>query len=320
MNSNSAETVKNLVVTVTVNPALDKTARVDRLHAGGLNRLKEVGIDAGGKGINVSRMIAMLGGNTIATGFAGGESGKALLAEITKQGVSHDFVEIHGATRVNLKVVDAAGTLTELNEPGPSVTEKEWHSMEQLLLRYAAPNTLFVLSGSLPVGVDADAYRRLIVLLHQSGSRVFLDVDGEPFRKALAAVPDYVKPNRYELLQLYRAQDTGDVQQLLPYCRELMEKGIRLVALSLGEDGAFFFYGDNVFSAPGLPVTVNSTVGAGDCMVGALAYAIQSDFPLEDALRLSIAASAGAVITHGTRPPEMAAIDMLLGKVQIKRV
>jgi 1-phosphofructokinase len=154
-----------MIITVTLNPALDKTAHVDVLRPGFLNRLGNVTIDAGGKGINVSSMIAALGGKSIAVGFAGGSNGDELLSRLTQRGITHDFVRIKDSTRTNLKVISSGGVLTELNESGPEITGEEWRELEKKLLQFASKETIFVLSGSLPRNLGKDTYLKLVIFI-----------------------------------------------------------------------------------------------------------------------------------------------------------
>jgi 1-phosphofructokinase len=309
-----------MIVTVTLNPAIDKTAHVGKLQPGALNRLQDVIVDAGGKGVNVSAVVSVLGGKTIATGFVGGTVGDELLMRLDSRVIPHDFVRIAGTTRVNLKLIDNDGILTELNEPGAVISPEEWRALEQKLFMYASRDTIFVLSGSLPLGLDAGTYRDLCHTLRERGARVFVDADGEPFRQALLARPDYIKPNRYELLQYFSAPSDTPETALADYCRELLNKGVSFVALSMGEDGALFVTETACYRAPPLSVPVRSTVGAGDSMVAALAYGLDKGFKPEQSMTLAMAASAVAVTMPGTKPPDLALLKELETKVQLRRL
>jgi 1-phosphofructokinase len=315
-----------MIVTVTLNPALDKTAYVDAVCPRALNRLRDLHLDAGGKGVNVSAMICALGGESIAVGFAGGGSGKELLSLIAKKGLRADFVRIAGVTRTNLKVIDNDGALTEFNEPGPHINGGEWGALEQKLAGLAAKGNTVVLSGSLPAGLGRDTYKKLSAMLRQKGASVFLDADGEAFRLALEngpdAIPDYIKPNRFELLQYFGIADGHSIPEtkLAELCRSLLDKGVKLVALSMGEEGAIFANKSGVWRSPALPAPVRSTVGAGDSMIGALAYGFANLLPDEQCVALAIAASAGACATEGTNPPDRALVDKLLEQTQIKKI
>jgi 1-phosphofructokinase len=314
-----------MIVTLTLNPALDKTARVDMMRPDSLNRLRDVRVDAGGKGVNVSAVIRALGGNSIAAGFAGGSTGDEIVSRLANSGIRADFVRIASLTRTNLKVVADDGALTELNEPGPEITAEEWKLLEEKLLGYAQTGSIFVLSGSLPRGLPADTYRRICASLRKGGAAVFLDADGEALKFALDApaeeIPDYIKPNRYELLQYFGVPDNGDISdaELAAYCKEFLSRGVKLAALSMGAAGAIFVNSGGVWKAPPLDVPVKSTVGAGDSMVAALVYGIEQGLAAEHCFALAMAASAAAVSTEGTKPPDKAAVDKLLKKVVLQK-
>jgi 1-phosphofructokinase len=311
-----------MILTVTLNPALDKTAAVDVMRPNALNRLRDITLDAGGKGVNVSAMVKALGGSTLAMGFAGGYAGDELLARIAERGIEHDFVRIKAMTRINLKVADSGGGLTELNEPGPVILAEEWEALEKKLAAKAAAGNIFVLSGSLPRGIPADTYKRLCITLRSAGARVFVDADGEALRLALEAPPDYVKPNRYELLQYFGLEDDGKPTEacLAGLLRKLLDRGVSLAALSMGPQGALFASPEAFWRGEALPVSVRSTVGAGDSMAGALAYGIDKGLPTEQCLALAMAASGGAAATEGTKAPEAQTVENLLKQVKLRRL
>jgi 1-phosphofructokinase len=306
-----------MIITVTMNPAIDKTADLDRLERGGLNRLKNVIVDAGGKGINVSKTIKELGGETIATGFVGGSGGVLIKKVLLEQGIQSDFIEIKNEIRTNLKVVEADGYVTELNEPGPYVTEEELELLTAKLLRYANEDTLFVLAGSIPNGINKSVYKTLTQKLKEKGAKVFIDADGELFINSLEASPDFIKPNRHELEEYFHMDYRVDEDELVTMGERLLDKGIRMVAISLGQMGALFITKEKVLRCPGLKVEAHSTVGAGDAMVAALSYGLNQGLALEECAKLGLATSAGAVTTKGTKPPKRELVDELLQKVEV---
>lgn len=306
-----------MIITVTMNPAIDKTVDLDQMVHGGLNRLKNVIMDAGGKGINVSKTIKELGGETIAAGFIGGSGGVLIRKVLQEQGIKSDFVEIKNEVRTNLKVVETDGNVTEFNEPGPVVSEEELELLTQKLLGYADENALFVLAGSIPNGVDKTIYMTLTKKLREKGAKVFVDADGELFINSLEAAPDIIKPNRHELEEFFHKDYRVDETELIAMGQKLMEKGIGMIAISLGQMGALFLTKDRVLRCPGLKVEAHSTVGAGDAMVAALSYSLNQGLPIEECVKLGIATSAGAVTTKGTKPPTRELVDELLKKVEV---
>ena len=143
-----------MIVTVTMNPAIDKTVDIDALERGGLNRIKKVEYDAGGKGINVSKTIRELGGTSVAAGFLGGNAGRTIESVLNEKGIQHDFIWVEGETRTNTKVFETTVEVTELNEPGPEISPAQMEQLIKKLEEYAGAETLFILAGSIPHGVD----------------------------------------------------------------------------------------------------------------------------------------------------------------------
>lgn len=305
-----------MIVTVTMNPAIDKTVDLEHFEHGGLNRLNKVLNDAGGKGINVSKTIKALGGSSVATGFIGGSSGTAILRMLKEMEISSDFVEVKGETRTNLKVVECSGFVTELNEPGPEISKSELEDLTEKLLGYAGEDTLFVFAGSIPSGVDKGVYRELIAKVREKGAKVFLDADGELFVNALDAVPDIIKPNRVELEEYFNLDYRASEEELVELGRRFLDRGIGMVAVSMGQMGALFLTKERTVKVPGLQVEAHSTVGAGDAMVAAVSYGLDQKMGFEECIRLGVAASAGAVTTKGTKPPSLSLVEELKGRVE----
>ena len=304
-----------MIVTVTMNPAIDKTIDVEHLERGGLNRIQHVELDAGGKGINVSKTIHELGGKSVVTGFVAGNTGKIIQNVMKEWNIESDFIEVAGETRTNTKVFEKTGELTELNEPGPVIGEDDLKALLEKLEGYAKEDTLFVLAGSVPQGVEKDIYKRIIEMVHKKGAKVLLDADGELFTQALAAGPDRVELEQYAGMDYVASE-----QELLLIAKKLMESGIESVVVSMGKSGAMFLRPDLQVHCPGLRVKAHSTVGAGDAMVAALSYAWDNKLDATETVKLCMAVSAGAVTTIGTKPPTRAVVDELIGSVVMEEI
>ncbi len=309
-----------MIVTVTMNPAIDKTVDIDRLQHGGLNRIQKVEYDAGGKGINVSKTIQELGGTSVATGFLGGNAGRTIESVLNEKGIQNDFIMVDGETRTNTKVFEQTGEVTELNEPGPMISDGQIGQLMEKLEGYANAQTLFILAGSIPNGVDKGIYGEITRRVHAHGAKVLLDADGELFRNALDAGPDMIKPNRVELEEYAGFDYRASVEELLETAKSLKGKGIGTVAVSMGKSGAMFVRDGYEVKCPALTVRAHSTVGAGDAMVAALAYAWDQQLDNEQTVRMCIATSAGAVTTIGTKPPTRALVDELMEQVVIEKI
>lgn len=309
-----------MIITVTMNPAIDKTVEIGKFEYSGLNRIQKSVSDAGGKGINVSKTIKSIGGETLATGFVGGSAGRTIEETMSQLDISTDFVHVDGTTRTNMKVLDADGNVTELNEPGPILHDQITNELLEKLENLADEKAFFVLAGSIPTGVDKDIYARIIEKVKTKGAKVFLDADGELFTKGIEAGPDFIKPNRFKLEQYFAFDGHATDQELVEMGRKMQTKGIENVAISLGGEGAIFVLKDKAYKAPGLKVEAHSTVGAGDAMVAALSYGIDAGYDMEECIKLGVATSAGAVTTIGTKPPTKELVEELKQQVKLEQI
>lgn len=309
-----------MIYTVTLNPALDKTVDIPGMALDTVNRITEMRTDPGGKGINVSKVIAKLGGESCAAGILGGGSGKMLEKLLEGEPFATRFRFVEGQTRTNLKIIDREGhTNTDINEPGLTVTAAELDALLRELLAELRPGDIVVLAGSLPKGAPQDTYRTWTAACKKAGARVFLDADGALLAEGLKAAPYLIKPNDDELSRL-AGKKLETLEELTAEGRRLLERGIERVVISLGGRGALYLRKGSTIYAEGLKVPVGSTVGAGDSVVAALAYAEAQGLSEEEAVRLSTAAGAANVMCSGTQAAEREAVEALLPKVRFSRL
>ncbi|HVI39293.1 MAG TPA: 1-phosphofructokinase, partial [Anaerovoracaceae bacterium] len=276
-------------------------------------------LDAGGKGINVSKTIKALDGSSIATGFLAGRNGDYIKECLNRMQVFHDFLFVKGETRTNLKVVDRCNqTNTDINEPGLiDITEEDLSRLEHKIFSDMSKDDILILSGSVPSNVPVGIYREWTERANKSGIRVLLDADGELLREGMKARPYLVKPNIEELESLLNRK-LNDMDEIASAGRSLLDMGIETAVISLGADGAVFFHGEHAIYASGLKVDVKSTVGAGDAMVAAFAFAISRDDPFEKAVALSVAAGTANVASEGTQPPDIKDVLHYEAQVHLK--
>lgn len=294
-----------MIITLTLNPAIDKTLTLENFDPHKMNRSVAITQDPGGKGINVSKVIKALDGHTVAMGIVGGSTGNSILASLQHEGIHTDFVQIAEDTRTNLKIFSKDNQETiEINEAGPKIQEEALGQLKNKLFETLQPGAICVLAGSVPQGIATSIYKDLIVELKHLGAIVILDADGELFRNGLLGKPDFIKPNLKEL-EAYFGKTIATEEDLKNCGQKFMEMGIKNVIFSLGSEGAFFMNHGGAYKACPLKVEAHSSVGAGDAFVGALAYALESQMSIEDTLKLAIATSAGAVTTVGTKPAQL---------------
>lgn len=283
-----------MIVTVTLNAALDVTYVVPELQPHASHRVTSVSQVGGGKGVNVASVLAQQGRPVVATGLLGGATGEVVRADLDARGLAHRFSPVAGETRRAVTVVSRAhGDATVFNEPGPSVTAEEWRAFLadlRALLAEVRPQVV-VASGSLPPGTPTDAYAAVVGVAREAGALSIVDTSAGPLLAALVAGPDLVKPNRDEL-----AEVTGEAD-LLTGARRLLELGAREVVVSAGADGLLDVTAAGGAWRAGLdaPLAGNPT-GAGDAAVAALAAGLAEGRTAREALADAVAWSAAAVL------------------------
>lgn len=306
-----------MIKTLTLNPAIDKSVTIDRFSVGQVNRIATVRLDAGGKGLNVARILHHQGAPAIAIAPVAGGAGRFLASRLTEEGIPFDFLEVSGETRTNLKVVDPVlQTHTDINEPGPALSVDDLARVSEKLLGDLRPGDWVVLSGSLPTGVSRGLYGEWIVRARAAGARTVLDADGEAFALALTAGPDLVKPNRAEL-EAWSGKPLASDQDLFDAVSVLRDAGARTVAVSLGGEGAWLFHGDGAWFAPGLKVVAKSTVGAGDALVAGLTWGLAQGLSPPEILARAVATATASVVRAGTGAGDPQDIETFLARVAV---
>ncbi|MGG2465850.1 1-phosphofructokinase family hexose kinase [Streptomyces sp. RGM 3693] len=302
-----------MILTVTLNAALDITYRVPRLHPHTTHRVTEVTERAGGKGLNVARVLAALGHRTVATGFAGGGTGEALRNLLAQETLVTDaLVPVGGATRRTVAVVDGnTGDTTQLNEPGPTVSPTEWAAFLGTYRELLGEAQAVALCGSLPPGVPVDVYARLIRAARTAGVPVLLDTSGEPLRRGLAARPDLAKPNADELAAL-----TGSTEPLRA-ARDARRRGAHAVVASLGPDGMLAVTADGAWQAAPPRRYAGNPTGAGDSAVAGLLSGLVEELPWPDRLSRAVALSAATVRATTAGEFDAATYEDLLPRVVV---
>ncbi|MFF5633602.1 1-phosphofructokinase family hexose kinase [Streptomyces sp. NPDC012825] len=301
-----------MIVTVTLNTALDLTYRVPALTPHASHRVTQVIERPGGKGLNVARVLAALGYETVATGFAGGATGAVLRDRLAATPVRDELVGTAGATRRTVAVVDAAtGDTTQLNEPGPTVTAAEWETFRARFAALLDGAAAVALCGSLPPGIHVGAYAELVRLARSAAVPVLLDTSGEPLRRGIAARPDLVKPNAEELAQLTGAREPRRATL------DARRRGAHAVVSSLGPEGLLAATPEGLWrAAPPAPVRGNPT-GAGDSAVAGLLSGLVDDTPWPDRLTRAVALSAATVLSPVAGEFDAGAYEELLGRVKV---
>lgn len=298
-----------MIITVTLNPAFDKTVLVQGFKQGKLNRADNVTVSPGGKGLNVSMMLKRLGADSTAIGIFGKNNGAEIVNALSKHGIQVEAVYTDGDTRTNTKII-SGGELTELNEPGPRVGDRCKKELIEAVRKYADKGNIFVFAGSVPQSMETGIYFELINEVKNAGALAILDCDGEAFREGIKAAPYAVKPNLAELFSFIDRDFGGTIPDdymsyTVSYSEEIIGMGVKQVVVSLGAEGAYFSDGiNNEFKSSEISSDeVKTSVGAGDSMVAAMAYALEKGLDFEAMTELSMKAAADAC-RNGILPSE----------------
>jgi len=308
-----------MVITVTLNPAMDKTLTIVDFTIGDVNRVSKLRYDIGGKGINVSKVLKNFGIESTCTGFLGGIWKETFQAELTKRKINNSFINISHDTRTNTKIVDSINeTYTDVNEPGPNISKVE---MDEFLIKFKSlcgPSDIVVLSGGVSPSISKDIYRKLIKTAKEKGSFVILDADGELLKEGIKEKPNIIKPNEHELeILLNKTLDTEE--EIIREAKKLIDSGIGSVLISRGHKGAIYVTGKDTLYCNGLKVPVKSTVGAGDSMVAALVYSKINNFNNENTLKYAVASGTAAVCLEGTEACDLSHVIEFIKKLNVEK-
>jgi len=309
-----------VILTITLNPAVDKTIKVNNLTLGHVNRIVSSRQDAGGKGINVSKMIQVLGDESTAFAVIGGDTGAYIKSEVESMGINFEYVELEKATRTNIKIVDDRNQVyTDLNSSGSHIDINVKGRVDHALEKLIQNDTLVVLSGSAHNGFGVAYYHNLIKWANAHGARVILDADGDLLKEAIEAKPYLVKPNIHELEKL-TGKTLATQEDVISASQCILDKGVTYVVVSMGEEGALCMCQDGVYSIKGMKVPVKSTVGAGDSMVAGLAVGIHKNLEIQEIFKLGSVSATSAVMTEGSSAGRIEDIEQLKTQIRVTQL
>ncbi|SEJ30966.1 MULTISPECIES: 1-phosphofructokinase [unclassified Pseudomonas] len=286
------------ILTLTMNPALDLTVQLGPLHVGQVNRSEAMLCHAAGKGINVAQVLADLGHELTVAGFLGVDNQQPFETLFARRGFVDEFVRVPGETRSNIKLAESSGRITDLNGPGPVVSEQAQQALATRIEQIASDFDVVVVAGSLPRGVDAQWLKNLLLRLNALGLKVALDTSGEALRAGLEASPWMIKPNTEELADALDAPIISIAAQAQA-AAALRQRGIEHVVISQGSEGVHWFSANVALQALPPKVSVASTVGAGDSLLAGMVHGLLSAHKPEQTLRTATAIAAMAVTQIG---------------------
>jgi 1-phosphofructokinase family hexose kinase len=291
-----------MILTVTLNPALDRTMIVPNFNAGFRNRAIDTVIFPGGKGINVARAARILGRPVIATGFLGGRRGDQILADLNSEGILNDFVRIKDESRLTMAVVDSAtNSVTEITEAGPEIRPEEVNLMHEKLEYLGKAADIAVMAGSVPRGLDDDCYVHMIERLQRLGVKTFFYTYGDPLRRGIKAGPDYVFPKLVEAEKVIGYEFTS-LNDRIEAARRMREMGAGSVVITFRYGCvAELAHGEGSRTYVGKMPEIDavSPLGWGDALVGGYAVRLQEGAEPVECLRFGLGCAAASLLQYG---------------------
>ncbi|ELW9421808.1 1-phosphofructokinase [Staphylococcus aureus] len=274
-----------MIYTVTFNPSIDYVIFTNDFKIDGLNRATATYKFAGGKGINVSRVLKTLDVESTALGFAGGFPGKFIADTLNNSAIQSNFIEVDEDTRINVKL--KTGQETEINAPGPHITSAQF---EQLLqqIKNTTSEDIVIVAGSVPSSIPSDAYAQIAQITAQTGAKLVVDAEKELAESVLSYHPLFIKPNKDELEVMFNTTVNSD-EDVIKYGRLLVDKGAQFVIVSLGGDGAIYIDKEISIKAVNPQGKVVNTVGSGDSTVAGMVAGIASGLTIEKAFQQAVA-------------------------------
>ena len=303
--------------TITLNPTLDRTLYLPSLERGAVNRVEETRIDSGGKGINVSRALALWGKENTIHGFLGNTQQTLFLEALEALPFTTlEFTKVEGTLRICTKVVEANGDTTDLNEKGITPSEESLTTLANHLALLVKEGDLVLIGGSLPPNAPRDYYAHLITIVHEKGGVAWLDTSGATLQHTLDSVaPTFIKPNIHELESLIHETIAPEPKAIKLACQKASKAyHLPVVVCSMGGDGALLYLAkdDLAYFAKAPKIEVQSTVGAGDSMVAMFMASVQDKLPLKECFIRAVGTGSAAAALPGTTMPPIQAIEALI--------
>lgn len=308
----------NKVVTITLNPALDLTGNLATLNQGSVSLVESGSLHAAGKGVNVAKVLSDLGAEVTVTGFLGSDNQELFCQLFDQMGAQDRFVRVSGSTRINVKLVEHSGEVSDINFPGVEVNAEAITQFESELDSLMKTHDYFVFAGSLPRGITAEQCANWVAHLQQNGKRVLFDSSRDALAKGLDSKPWLIKPNDEELAQ-FVGRHLETQQQCMEAAESLSDKGIQNIVVSMGAEGVLWLEDNQWLQATPPAMNVVSTVGAGDTLVAGLCWGHMQSLSKRELLSFATALSALAVSQVGVGVPNIEEVISLQQQIQLNQ-
>jgi tagatose 6-phosphate kinase len=307
-----------VILTVTLNLAIDKTYAVDHFALSQVNRTRKINGLPGGKGINVARVASAFGEEVVATGFVGGYNGKYIVKNLKEQLFTCDFQEISEESRLCINILSDHSS-TEILEHGPHIRQEELAAFLEKFDSLSRKAKVVAMSGSVPRGVTHTIYKQMIEIADKNGAYTILDSSGNPFTEGLKGKPYMAKPNKEELEEVMEySLDTN--AKIYASIQQYLNDGIQLFVLSMGSRGALVGYNGEIFKVSPPIVDAINPVGCGDALVAGFAIGISREMKIKEMIKLATATAASNALHHGAGIIQKAEVDNLIKQVEVNKL
>lgn len=309
-----------MILTVTLNAAIDKRYVVEDFRVGEVNRVKSCAYTPGGKGLNVSKPAAIAGARVVATGFVGGHAGAYIEDALAPYGIESAFYHMKQESRSCINIWDEVNQVqTEFLEPGFEVTAEDFEAFLLQFKELVLQADIVTMSGSVPKGLDGSAYQRMVAIVKEAGKPVILDTSGKLLSEGILAKPTMIKPNIDEIRML-TGSHCDDLNEIIEAAKHICKNGVEMVAVSLGAEGSVLATAEGTYRAIVPKIDAVNTVGCGDSMIAGFAVGISEGLSIEETLRRASAISAAAALREETGFFVMEDMDKILPNVVIERL
>lgn len=304
-----------MILTITLNPSIDIRYNLSHFETGKVHRAINCEKTAGGKGLNVARVIKKLNCEVLTTGLLGGKLGEDLAEKLNLQGIKNDFEKIQGETRNCINILHDEMS-SEILENGPVISEKEWQNFKEKFILLTEKYKYISASGSLPAGLSQESYCELIDIANKNNCKFFLDTSGVFLEKSIKAKPYFIKPNSEELEKL-TGKSINNMEDVILEAKKINNEGVEMVAVTLGAEGAVLVTSDNIFIAEIPRIKVLNTVGCGDSFVAGFISGMFKNLPVAEAFKLAVACSMSNALLPETGNIDNKIVEQLQKEIKI---
>ncbi|MDF2512070.1 MAG: 1-phosphofructokinase [Herbinix sp.] len=309
-----------MILTVTLNAAIDKRYVVEDAKMGEVNRVLECSYTPGGKGLNVSKPASIAGAKVVATGFVGGHAGNFIVDALKDFGIQSEFYHVAAESRTCINIWDSVHKVqTEYLEPGFTVSKENWEGFVEKFTELVKEADVVAISGSVPKGLETSSYQRLVAITKGAGKKVILDTSGELLRAGIEAKPTLVKPNIDEI-RFLTGKTCDTREELIEAAKKIHAQGVETVVISLGADGSLIVCKEGIYQAVVPRIDAVNTVGCGDSMIAGFALGFERGLTIQETLRLASAISAAAALREETGFFVKEDMEQLFDQIQILKI